>query len=110
MISFNNTPKDYKAIDVYELNYFTLDTSYNPERYMVRREGKKSNEIEVLIYLQNYTFSETEHMIKALTYTMFDATVGEKIQKTYELSKRSRIFTASALTSPFCSARSSVAS
>ena len=86
MITFNNTPKGYKAIDVYELNYFTLDTSYKPERYMVQREGKKNNEIETLIYLQNYTFSETEHMIKSLTYTMFDSTVGEKVQKTFELN------------------------
>lgn len=86
MLTFKNTPKDYKAIDVYELNYFTLDTSFNPERYMIKREGKNSKEIEVLIYLQNYTFSETNHMIKSLTYTMFDSTVGEKVQKTFDLN------------------------
>ena len=86
MITFNNTPKDYKAIDVFELNYFTLDTSFKPERYMVRREGEKDNEIEALIYLQNYTFTETEHIIKSLTYTMFDSTVGKKVQKTFELN------------------------
>ena len=88
LIVFHNTPKDYKAIDVYELNYLTLDTTYQPERYLVQREGKNAKEIEVLIYLQNYTFSETEHKIKSLTYTMFDSIIGEKVQTTFELNYR----------------------
>ncbi len=86
MITFNDTPNGYKAIDVYDLNYLTLDTSFNEEKHMVRREGENFKEIEVLIYLQNYTHSETEHTIKSLTYTMFDSTVGEKVQKTFALN------------------------
>ncbi len=86
MITFNDTPNGYKAIDVYDLNYLTLDTSFNAEKHMARREGENSKEIEVLIYLQNYTHSETEHTIKSLTYTMFDSTVGENVQKSFDLN------------------------
>ena len=73
MLTFNNTPQGYKAIDVYHLNYITLDSTINSKKYMSSREGTNFKEIEILIYLQHMTVTETEHTIKSLTYTVFDS-------------------------------------
>ena len=83
MLTFNDTPQRYKAIDVYQLNYLTVDST---EKYMSFREGKHSNEIEILIYLQHMTYPETNHKVKSLTYTIFDSVTGENVQKTFDLN------------------------
>ena len=86
MLTFNNTPQGYKAIDVYHLNYITLDSTINSKKYMSSREGTNFKEIEILINLQHMTVTETEHTIKSLTYTVFDSIKGEDVQKTFDLN------------------------
>ncbi len=89
---FNSTPKGYKAIDIYKLNYLTLDSFLDKDKKLFsKKEGKTDKEIEILIYLQNYTVSETEHTVKSLTYTTFDSTVGENVQKTFDLNYKFNI-------------------
>lgn len=91
IITFNNTPKGYKAIDVYELKNLNLETTYEPERKLTCRAGKKDNEIEVIIYLQSMSNSEIHHKIKSLTYKEFDSVTGQKIEKTFELNYKFNI-------------------
>lgn len=86
MLTFNNTPQGYKAIDVYHLNYITLNSTINSKKYMLSREGSKSNEIEILIYLQHMTVSQVEYTINSLAYTVFDSIKGEDVQKTFDLN------------------------
>lgn len=86
MLTFNNTPDGYSAIDIFEINYLTVDSSYYPNRPVLSRAGSKSNEIEVIIYVQNYTSSETQHTIKSVNYTAFDSILGENITKTFDLN------------------------
>lgn len=86
IVNFNNTPKGYKAIDVYTLNYITMDSAISSKKYISFREGANSNEIEILLFLQSYTDSRTKHTINSLTYTVFDTVLGEDVQKTFDLN------------------------
>lgn len=83
ILTFNNTPKGYSAIDVYNIKEFKVDGRL---KYVRSRIGNNTKQIEILIYLQNYTNTNNEHNVNSITYSYFDSVLGDKNEKTTELN------------------------
>ena len=89
-LTFNLTPKGYNAYEVYTLKSLTVDSN---EAGFVSQAGENSNEIEFLIWLP-YLTSESSHIVNQFTFSKFDSTIGENVEKTVELNYQFNSLTA----------------
>lgn len=88
MLEFHETPKGYKAIDIYKLGALTVAPQNDRERnaYMISRAGENPKEIEIIIWLQHMSNSNTLFNVKSLDYTYFDSILGQDVQTTIDLN------------------------
>lgn len=88
MLTFHETPKGYKAIDVYNLGTLTVSPQNGTTRNasMISRAGENSKEIEIIIWLQHMSDSNTLFNVKSLDYTDFDSILGQDVQTTIDLN------------------------
>lgn len=88
MLTFQETPKGYKAIDVYSLGALTVSPQNGSVQnlYMASRAGDNPKNIEIIVWLQHMSDSNTLFNIKSLDYTNFDSTLGQDVQTTIDLN------------------------